>query len=369
MHFFTLALRVLPFEGVIRGVQHTIMNNQQPDIDHLISLYLSRRASDSQKQALEEWLASSSENAATFHRLEKIWAMPFPVEHDPKMDNVRDRIWNKATGDKEKHVHTDATGMADTVKVVRFPWIKAAAMFLIFIAGAWLFSQMNKTEEIPIPKAVAWVEKVNPSGQRSSHLLPDGTKVWLNVASQLSFPEEFSDTLRQVKLIGEAFFEVSKDATKPFVVEAEGFSTLVLGTSFNVRAYPEDPEIKVALLEGKVQVRNNGSSQVQTSVLSPGEGLLAPKDNSAFSKYEFQYENTFGWKEGILVFDGSDFERFRKTIEKWYGVEVEVKGRMPGSWNMRARYQRASLQHVLEDISFNKNMKYEIQDKTVVVTF
>lgn len=338
------------------------MNNQQPDIDHLISLYLSRRASADQRKELEAWLARSSENRATFHRLGKIWAMSFPTEYKPQMDEVRDKIWNNAIAGTPKRETFN-------VSTYSFPWFKAAAIFLLFVAGAWLFTEMNKTEEPQLRESVAWVEKSNPTGQRSSHLLPDGTKVWLNVASQLSFPETFSDTLRQVKLTGEAFFEVAKDASKPFVVESGGVSTLVLGTAFNVRAYPEDPEIKVALLEGKVEVRNHGSSQVQASILSPGEELLAPKDNSAFSKHPFNYEQTFGWKEGILIFDGADFENFRKTIEKWYGVEVVVKGKTPGNWNIRARYQRAALQHVLGDISFNKNMKYTIDDKQVVITF
>ncbi len=170
-------------------------------------------------------------------------------------------------------------------------------------------------------------------------------------------------------MTGEAFFEVAKNPEKPFVVETEGLTTLVLGTSFNVHAYPESPEIKVALLEGKVQVQNNTSSELQTSILSPGEELLAPRDNSTFIKNKFQYENTFGWKEGVLIFDGMDFDGFRKSIENWYGVTVELKGRAPSDWSVRARYQRAPLQHVLQDISFNKNMDFEIKDKTVLVTF
>src|SRR5690606_20676424 len=179
--------------------------------------------------------------------------------------------------------------------------------------------------------------------------------------------EEFSDTLRRVKLLGEGFFEVSKDADRAFVGETEGFNTLGLGTSFNVHAYPEDPEIKVALPAGRVRAHNRDLGQ--TSGLVPGGELRAPKDNSAFSKRAFDYEKTFGWKEGILVFDGANFQTFRKTIEKWYGVKVELQGTAPVNWNIRARYQRASLPHVLEDISFNKDLKYDIKDRVVSITF
>src|SRR5690554_1394333 len=341
------------------------MDHSQQDIDQLISLYLSRQASVGQRQALEEWLASSSENRATFHRLEKIWAMSIPMEYDRKMDSVRDRIWTNASIPVEEPKHTHI----DSHRISPFPWTRVAAIFIFFVAGAWLFTEFYKDKETAAPEPVVWLEKVNPSGQRSSHLLPDGTRVWLNVASSLTFPQEFSDTLRQVKLTGEAFFEVAKDAQKPFVVEAEGFNTLVLGTEFNVQAYPEDPEVKVALLEGKVQVQHKDIYQTQTSILSPGEELLAPKDHSEFTKQAFHYESAFGWKEGILLFDGADFQTFRKTIEKWYGVNIEVRGTAPDNWNIRARYQRAALPHVMEDVSFNKNIKFQIEDKTVFITF
>lgn len=339
------------------------MKHTEPDIDKLISLYLNQRASADQRQELEQWILASEKNRATFHRLEKIWTMSFPANYDPGMDIVRDKIWESAVDEtaSKPNVAPDSKP--------RLSWLRIAAVFMLFLLGAWLFSILDKTEEAVAPKAIVWVEKTNPKGQRSSHLLPDGTKVWLNVASQLLFPEQFSDTLRQVKLIGEAFFEVARNAEKPFVVETEGLTTLVLGTSFNVQAYPESSEIKVALLEGKVQVQNNSSSELQTSILSPGEELLAPKDNSTFIKNPFQYENTFGWKDGILVFDGVDFDSFRKAIENWYGVTVQLNGRAPGDWSVRARYQRATLQHVLQDISFNKNMNFEIKDKTVLVTF
>lgn len=339
------------------------MNYSEPDIDQLISLYLSGRASALQRQELERWLLASAKNRATFHRLEKIWTMSFPSEYDSPMDKVRDKIWANTVEDVSLKEITKKN-----FKPTR-SWLKVAAVFILFLIGGWLFSILNSTEQPVVTTEVVWLEKINPKGQRSSHLLPDGTKVWLNVASQLSFPEEFSDTLRPVRLVGEAFFEVAKNPEKPFVVETEGLTTLVLGTTFNVNAYPESAEIKVALLEGKVQVQNKSPSEVQTSILEPGEELLAPKDYSTFIKQPFQYENTFGWKEGILIFDGIDFESFRKTIENWYGIDVELKGTAPRNWSVRARYQRAPLQHVLQDISFNKNMNFEIKDKIVVITF
>jgi ferric-dicitrate binding protein FerR (iron transport regulator) len=103
--------------------------------------------------------------------------------------------------------------------------------------------------------------------------------------------------------------------------------------------------------------------------LSPGEELLAPKDQRSFSRQQFNYESTFGWKEGILLFDGADFAGFRSAIEKWYGVKVEIRGTPPVDWQIRARYQHEDLRHVLRDICFNKSIKFELHDKNVLITF
>lgn len=336
------------------------MSHHHPDIDHLISLYLSGRASKNERQELEQWISASSVNGKVFERLKEIWAMCSPDEYRRDMEQVRDRIWAAGTGKQQKV-------KAPVRRTMDIPyWSKVAAVFLVFLAGAWLFFHLIQ-ENVTVPETVALVEKVNPAGQRSSHRLPDGTRVWLNAESSLKYPEKFTDSLRLVELKGEAFFEVAKDQLRPFIVEAAGIQTEALGTAFNIHAYPEDPEMKVALLEGKVRVQN--IDQVQTAVLSPGEELLAPKDNAPFSRQPFKYDNTFGWKEGILVFDGADFASFRNTIEKWYGVKVEVKGTAPDDWDIRARYQHEALQHVLRDICFNKNIKFELQDKNVLITF
>src|SRR5690606_25341873 len=122
-------------------------------------------------------------------------------------------------------------------------------------------------------------------------------------------------------------------------------------------------KIKVALLEGKVRIQNNIQSQL--ALLSPGEELYASKNTNKFSKLKFNHENTFGWKDGILIFDGIDFTTFCRTIERWYGVKVEVMGKAPDDWELRARYQREDLTHILRDISFNKNINFEIQDRKV----
>ncbi len=346
------------------------MNYRFPDIDRLISLYLSHRASESERKELEEWLHASKANQEVFGHLKKVWSMSSQGNYHTGMDRVRDQIWKYGIG----HQHRIKVPVQRTVDVCY--WSKLAATFLIFLLGAWLFTYLNKEGNGLLPDTAALVERENRAGQRSIHMLPDGTQVWLNAESSLVYPEKFTGTLRMVQLKGEAFFKVAKDQQKPFIVEAAGTKTLALGTAFNIHAYPEN-DIKIALLEGKVQVQNVGQwaavpglpVRFQTAILSPGEELVVYKDNSDFDRGPFNYESVFGWKEGILFFDGVDFACFRSSIEKWYGVKVTVKGTPPADWHIRARYQHEDLRHVLRDICFNKDIKFKLEDKNVQITF
>ncbi len=332
------------------------MSCRNPDLDRLIILYLSRRASKCERQELEEWLHTCAANRKVFDRLKDIWHMSHD-EYHPDMDQVRDRIWAAGTKTKAK-----ASKPVNT-----FYWSKVAATILLFLTVGWLTSYLINDKTSLIPEKIALVEKINPPGQKSTHMLPDGTKVWLNAESSLNYLEKFTDTIRLVQLRGEAYFEVAHDSQRSFIVETGNIRTQVIGTSFNINAVQEDAFIKISLLEGKVKVQD--ADRVQTANLSPGEELLAPKDSTKFSKQRFSYENTFGWKEGILVFDGTDFIAFRNTIQKWYGVKVEIRGDPPLNWNIRARYQNEDLEHVLTDICFNKNINFEIKDKNVIITF
>ena len=334
------------------------MNDPQPDIDRLISLYLRQRASERERRQLMRWAQESPHNRRVLDRLEEIWRASPDRELPAHWQPLRDEIWHAGTKQRPARVPRSSRTSY---------WGKVAAVFFIFLGGlAWLWYSINQQPVSP-PEPIARVEKVNPAGQHSTHRLPDGTRVSLNAASRLEYPERFADTLRLVRLVGEAFFDVAQDAQRPFVVAAAGTRTQALGTAFSIRAYPEDDTIEVALLEGKVRVRTN--DRLQAATLSPGEALQVTDNPQRVSRRPFNYERTLGWKDGLLVFDGTDFATFRRTIEKWYGVRVAVRGTPPTDWQVRARYRREDLRHVLRDISFNKSINFELNDKNVLLIF
>ncbi|MCL6261103.1 FecR domain-containing protein [Aquiflexum sp. TKW24L] len=205
------------------------------------------------------------------------------------------------------------------------------------------------------------VSKANPAGKKSILLLADGTKIHLNAASKISYPEVFADNLRSVKLEGEAYFEVAKDG-RPFIVSVGDNAINVLGTSFNVKENGDG--LAVALVEGKVRVNDKRGNQV---LLDPNEMLVIRKDGK-FYKSGFDQMEIAGWKEMYLVFNKSSFEETTSKIEEWYGVEIEVKGKISKDWVYSGQYKGETLENVLRGISHTSGLKYELTGKKVKIT-
>jgi ferric-dicitrate binding protein FerR (iron transport regulator) len=205
------------------------------------------------------------------------------------------------------------------------------------------------------------VSKSNPAGKRSIHILADGTKIHLNASSKLAYPEVFDETLRSVKLEGEAFFEVAKDG-RPFIVSVGDNDINVLGTSFNVKE--NGSGIAVALVEGKVRVNDKQGNQV---LLDPNE-MLVIQEGGKFYKSGFDPMEVTGWKEMYLVFNKSSFEEVKSKIENWYGVEIEAQGKISNNWSYSGTYKGENLENVLRGISITSGLNYELKGKKVKIT-
>lgn len=159
-----------------------------------------------------------------------------------------------------------------------------------------------------------------PVGGRYKVVLPDGTEVWLNAGSSLRYPTVFSGNNRRVELSGEAYFEVARNASRPFLVEVQdGTDVEVLGTHFNVNAYRDEPRSITTLLEGAVNVKKGESS----NRLAPGQQAIAGND------VEVSNANTaaaVAWKEGLFMFNDTDIEAIMKQLSRWYDIEVVYEG-------------------------------------------
>tara|TARA_R110000868_G_scaffold241413_1_gene495967 strand:- start:105 stop:1127 length:1023 start_codon:yes stop_codon:yes gene_type:complete len=242
---------------------------------------------------------------------------------------------------------------------------KVAASILIFLGLGYGITYVSTIE--PNIKEITVLEKSNPKGRKSTVMLPDGSRVKLNADSYFKYEE--IGKKRNVYLKGEAFFEVAKDASRPFTVYSDKISTQALGTSFNVRAYPEDEVIQVYLATGKVEVKTHEKEKCIKLMLEPGNGAGFHKEDKRLSLEDFNAENALAWKEGIIVFDESDFQEVKRSLERWYGVDIEVNGNPESSWRINGAFKNESLENILSSIDFTTPIDYSISNKKVKIIF
>ena len=166
-----------------------------------------------------------------------------------------------------------------------------------------------------------------PKGGRYTISLPDGSKVWLNSASSLSYPTAFSASERKVKLIGEAYFEIAKRKSQPFRVESNNQVVEVLGTHFNINSYEDEAYIKTTLLEGSVRIILK-SANPNAQLLKPGEQSLTSSSQSDIKIQHTDTEKAIAWKNGYFKFKNTPIRDIMREIERWYDVELVYDGKL-----------------------------------------
>ncbi len=245
------------------------------------------------------------------------------------------------------------------------PLAAAASILLVVFFGVSVSRHVSR-DEPALVEAPQTINKQNPRGQKSTIMLPDGTKVVLNSESSISYHTNFTGSERRVRLAGEAFFEVIRDPSKPFVVETENLLTTALGTSFNVDAYPDQPE-EVTLVTGKVRV-NKSNDASDTEILLPGE--KAAFSNGLINKYSHVNMDHIKWKDGVIVFQQTPFHEGVQELERWYGVTIEVRN-IPENTdiNLNGFFENNSLSNVLESMSYSMQFDFQINGKEILITF
>ncbi|PYF69364.1 FecR family protein [Pedobacter nutrimenti] len=200
-----------------------------------------------------------------------------------------------------------------------------------------------------------------PTGGTYQLRLPDGTKVWLNAASVLRYPVSFAASAnRTVELSGEAYFEVAKDKQHPFKVTSAGQQVEVLGTHFNISAYPDDNSQKTTLLEGAVKVNS--------SVLKPGQQAQLLQ-NGAVHISEVNTEAAVAWKNGIFMFEGEKLESIMKKVARWYNVQVQYSSPALGQEMFSGTLSRFdNISVLLKQLENTGPVKFGLQGKTITIS-
>lgn len=230
-----------------------------------------------------------------------------------------------------------------------------------FLSGDWNDTNTDKDE-------MAWIEKSTDRGQQLTIRLVDGTQVILNANSSIRYPETFSDSVRMVAIQGEAYFEVTHNASRPFIVDAGRLTSKVLGTSFNIINDPTKKTSTVSLVTGKVEVTQKDNNK--KLVLAPGEEASV-NEEEGIKKNEFEVERTIAWKDKIIYFTGDNYPEVFEVLENWYGVNINYSNPSGKqiSWKLTAKFENESLENVLNALSESHGIRYSIDGKNVIIKF
>lgn len=277
-----------------------------------------------------------------------------------------DKIWNNIIN------HIETSSHQKKSRVIKFTpektnqtrlFLKIAASILIPIISITLIFLLNQSPE----PQIAILEKIVPAGEKVEIELPDGTKVWLNGASSIKYPENFTEKTRQVELKGEGFFSVKSNKENPFIVDVNQIKVKVTGTKFNISAYKNDNIIKTTLVEGIVNV----ISKNKQTELKPNSQCVYNKRNMIMKTSKVDTEIETAWLEGKLIFDNTSFGEMAKKLERWYGVEINLQEELKEKHRFTLTIRNENTKDIMKMIELtapveivNKGNKYTISEKT-----
>lgn len=335
------------------------MNERQIPYE-LLAKYLSRQCTQAELEEVNRWLNEDAEHPLLQEKLKRQWEA---VQVDTSAFVIPDKaaVWNKVQArirDKVKQVPMYSRSLLIRVSSVA----AVIALVLGFSLSFLLNGQKESWQASQFENVV-----MAPPGQKTQLVLPDGTLVWLNSGSRLSYNYQYSTQDRVVNLEGEAFFDVKKDTQYPFIVKAGAVDVKVHGTAFNVSAYEDEENIMVALLRGKVSLLSADSQQLLT-YLSPDQIAAVSKNNLSCQVTLCDAETESSWHHNLLKFDGTPAKEVWKKLERWYGVDIALSNVSPSQayW---FTIKTESLTELLEMINKITPIEYKLDGKEVTIRY
>lgn len=239
--------------------------------------------------------------------------------------------------------------------------LKIAAVFVIAILVSHYFFNQSADQVQETAMQIMHV----PAGQRAGITLEDGTQVWLNAKSTLTFPNHFSANDRVVKLDGEGFFEVAHNKSKPFIVKTGKYDVKVLGTKFNLMAYSERGNFETSLLEGLVEVMEAGKSKGVT--LKPDERIFL-KNNQFYVAPIIQPDH-FLWKDGILSFEDESFPEIISKLELYFDIKIVTEKNNPFNFRCTGKFRtKDGVEHILKVLQLSNKFDYAVDYRNNTIT-
>lgn len=336
------------------------MEEENKHIDELIANYLTEGLDKNALDELKTWIAASAENQQYFIRQREIWFSAVSREaasvydKDKAFENFRNRV------ESQKEIQsTSRRGFSLSAL-----WHYAAVVAIIIAVGCISYWQ----GEVNVKDTFADISVEAPLGSKTKLYLPDGTLVWLNAGSRMTYSQGFGVDNRKVELEGEGYFEVKRNEKIPFFVKTKDLQLQVLGTKFNFRDYPEDHEVVVSLLEGKVGL-NNLLREEKEAVLSPDERAVLNKANGLLTVESVTASNASQWTDGYLFFDEELLPDIAKELERSYNVKIHIANDSLKTFRFYGNFVRReqNIQEVLEALASTEKMQYKIEERNITI--
>ena len=319
---------------------------EQNHIEDLLPRYFEGALSKDNAARVEEWIASSEENLKIARQIEMLYLATDTLQILKKVDT------EKALSKVNR-------------KINRLHWMKllrrverVAAVMLLPVLGM-LFAMFQPFAEEQIEQMSV---RTNP-GVTTSVVLPDGTRVYLNSMTHLTYPSTFTGDLREVALDGEAYFEVKKDAEHRFVVNMHDNTQIeVLGTKFNVEAYNDEAEIATTLVEGSVCFRFQSEESRNHFVMEPGEKIVYNTKNNNFNLSKALTDVETCWKDGLLIFKDTPIKEALSMLGKRYGVKFIIKSSKNSHISFTGSFYYQHLNRIMEYFHYSAGVEWRYRE-------
>ena len=298
-------------------------------------------ASFEEEAAVKQWMEESAENRLAFLKERKLFDAMLLLGNEEIIKNGKKRF-------------------SINLSSLRTELIKIAAVVAITLGGSYFYYQSSLEKELMAMQTITV-----PAGQRINITLVDGTNVWLNARTSLSYPVKFGKNNRQVVLDGEAYFDVTKDKSKPFIVQTDNYNVEVLGTQFDVNAYSETGEFETTLMSGSVKVASASDTKKKIT-LKPNNKVFL-QDGKLHVTAVDDY-NPYRWKEGLICFKNETFTSIMKDFEKYYGLTIQVKNKNVFKYVYTGKFRQTDgIDYALRVLQKDIKFTYQRDDENQII--
>lgn len=328
------------------------MNFSTNEIEALLPGYLSGDIADKDREMIDEWRAESPENETLYLDNRKAWEA-IMLLHEMEQFNSFEAL-NK--------VNTKIAQSTPAKWWMTIQRVAAILLLPLLVYSGYITFQNLSLKNLP-EEQVMMQTVTSRQGMVTRFTLADGTKIWLNSCSELKFPTRFTGKIREVKLKGEAFFEVTKNKKQPFRVNAKELNVEVLGTSFNVINYNDDNQSEVILVEGKVRLSSQKDQiKKELGLMNPGQRAVYDQEVRNVVTENVDVDKYIAWRDGNLIFRDDKMEDVVKRLSRWFNVEIVILDPEIKSYIYKATFRNENLKQVMNLLAISAPIDYRITE-------